>query len=114
MENTRKSYPNYETVTWGAFFIWWGVTEMFKSLPAGIGALGIGVILLGLNAARWLNRAPVSGFTTSLGILALALGGLELANSVLRLPFELPIFAILLILLGVLFLARAMQSSQSA
>ncbi len=72
----------------------------------GVGAIGIGLILLGLNAARWLNGIPASGFTTTLGILALVLGGLELANVVLHLSFELPVFAILLITLGVIFLAR--------
>ncbi len=106
MDYTRTLNRNPETVAWGAFFIWWGITALFPSLPHGTGALGLGVILLGLNAARALNGLPTSGFTLTLGILALALGGLELAASVLSLPFELPIFAILLIVLGVVLLGR--------
>lgn len=106
MDNTRILNRNLETVAWGAFFIWWGITVLFPSLPHGAGALGLAVILLGLSAARSLNGLPTSGFTLTLGILALVLGGLELAASVLSLPFELPIFAILLIVLGVVLLGR--------
>ena len=107
MDNARTLNRAFESVAWGAFFIWWGVTELFPLLPHGIGALGIGLILLGLNAARSRNGIPTSGFTITLGILALVLGGLELASSVLHLPFEIPVFAILLIVLGVIVLIRA-------
>jgi hypothetical protein len=106
MNNTRPLNNRFETAAWGAVFIWWGITELFQSLPHGVGAIGLGLILLGLNAVRSMNSIPASGFTTTLGILALVLGGLELAASVLSLPFQLPIFAILLIVLGVIFLAR--------
>jgi len=112
MENTRTSDRNLETVAWGALFIWWGITELVPGLPHGTGAIGIGVILLGLNLARSLNGIPTSGFTTTLGILALVLGGLELASSVMRLPFELPVFAILLIVLGVILLARELIANK--
>ena len=107
MENAQASNHKLETFAWAAFFIWWGVTELFPFLPHGIGALGIGLILLGLNAARSRNGIPTSGFTITLGILALVLGGLELAASVLSLPFEIPVFAILLIVLGMIILIRA-------
>ncbi len=113
MENVRTLNHKLEAVAWAAFFIWWGVTELFRSLPHGIGALGIGLILLGLNAARSRNGIPTSGFTTTLGILALVLGGLELAAPVLSLPFEIPVFAILLIVLGVTVLGRGLLQSRS-
>ncbi len=113
MENARILNRSYETVAWGAFFIWWGITELFPSLPHGLGAVGIGLILLGLNAARSRNGIPTSGFTTTLGVLALVLGGLELAGPVLRLPFELPVFAILLIVLGVTVLGRSLIQTRS-
>ena len=71
MENIRTSNTKLETLAWAAFFIWWGITELFQSLPPGIGAIGIGVILLGLNAVRRQNGLPASGFTITLGILAL-------------------------------------------
>jgi hypothetical protein len=91
------------------FFIWWGITELFN-FAAGIDAIGVGLILLGLNVVRSLNGMPTSGFTITFGILALVWGGLELAQSVLPLPFEIPVFAILLIVLGVILLARELQN----
>ncbi len=113
MDHARTLNRTFETVAWGAFFIWWGVTELFPFLPHGIGAVGISLILLGLNAARSLNGVPISGFTTMLGILALVLGGLELASSVLHLPFELPTFAILLIVLGLIVLGRELLRNRN-
>ena len=106
MDNTQISNRNLDTIAWGAFFIWWGITELLGSLPEGFGAIGVGLILLGLNMVRSMKGIPTSGFTTILGILALVWGGLELAGVLLNLPFELPVFAILLITLGLLLLGR--------
>jgi hypothetical protein len=113
MNHTQPHKLQFETIAWGALFIWWGITEMIPSLPKGIGALGIGLILLGLNAARARSGVPTSGFSIVLGILALVLGGLELAGPMLNLPFELPIFAILLIVLGGFVLAREWTTSRN-
>jgi hypothetical protein len=113
MENTRTLNRNLEMVAWGAFFIWWGITVLFKSLPVGTGAVGIGLILLGLNAARALNGIPTSRFTLTLGLITLGLGGFDLVKSALRLPWDIPVFAITLTLLGVLFLARAVLANRS-
>jgi hypothetical protein len=109
MENTRKSNFDLEAVAWGAIFILWGITELLPSLPKGTGAVGIGIILVGLNLARSWNGQPTSGFTTTIGILALLLGGLELARPLLHLSFELPIFAILLFALGATILMGSMK-----
>ncbi len=68
----------------------------------------IGFILLGVNAARRRMGIPASGFSTTLGILALIWGGLEMAGAVLNLPFEIPVFAIILIVLGATILAPAL------
>jgi hypothetical protein len=114
MENTRTLNSSFEMAAWGALFIWWGITELFNFLPTGIGAIGIGLILLGLNVARSLNGIHTKGFTTILGILALVWGGLELASSVFALPFELPVFEILLITLGVILLGREIVRTRNA
>ena len=95
-----------EVVAWGALLVWWGITELVPGLPKGMGALGVGLILLGVNAERRLSGAPISVFSTFLGVLALVWGGLDLAASVLNLPFEMPTFAILLIVLGAMLLGR--------
>jgi hypothetical protein len=106
METVQTSNRRLEALAWAAVLIWWGLTELFQPLPPGIGAVGIGVILLGLNAARSRTGIPASGFTTTLGILALVLGGLDLTAAILHLSFELPVFAILLIVLGAIMLVR--------
>ena len=113
MNTTQTLNRNYEAIAWGALFIWWGVTELVKFLPIGIGAIGIGLILLGVNAARWRNGVPASGFSITLGILALVWGGLELVGVVLSLPFELPVYAILLIVLGVIVLGRELIGNRN-
>jgi hypothetical protein len=109
MENTRKSNLDFGTIAWGALFILWGLTEMFKFLPDGTGAVGIGVILVGLNLARSWTGQPTSGFTTTFGILALLLGGLELVRPYLHISFELPVFAILLLAMGAIVLVRGLK-----
>ena len=113
MDNVRPSNSNFEMAAWGALFIWWGITVLFTSLPHGVGAIGVGLILLGLNAARALNGIPTSRFTITLGLIALALGGFDLAKAALHLPWDLPVFAITLTLLGVIFLARAVLANRS-
>jgi hypothetical protein len=112
VENTRTLNRNLETIAWGAFFIWWGITGLSNFLPHGTGAIGIGLIWLGLNAARALKGIPISSLTTTLGILALVLGGLELASSAVHLSFELPVFALLLVMLGVILLARELIANK--
>lgn len=113
MDTTNMLNRNFEAIAWGVLFVWWGVTELIKILPAGTGAIGIGLILLGLNVARSLNDIPASGFSITLGILALVWGGLELAAVVFYLPFELPVFAILLIVLGVLLLGNVIWGTKT-
>jgi hypothetical protein len=110
MENTREFNPDFGAIAWSAFFILWGITEMFKSLPDGTGTVGIGVILVSLNLARLWKGQPTSGFTTTFGVLALILGAFQLVRPFLNLPFELPIFAILLIVLGFITLSHELRN----
>lgn len=105
MNSTQTLSRNFEAIAWGALLIWWGITELIPSLPEGTGAIGIGLILIGVNIARSFNGLPISRFSTTLGVLALVWGGLELVGVILSLPFELPVFAILLIVLGAIIVA---------
>ncbi len=113
MKDKQSQKRDFGTIAWGAFFIWWGITELVPSLPAGSGALGIGLILLGLNAARYYSGEPASRFSTGVGILAVVWGGLDLAGAFLHLPFEIPVFAILLIVLGGMVLAPEISKSRN-
>ena len=98
-----------QAITWGLLLILWGITALFDFVPAGVGIAGTGLILLGLNAARYLSDIPTKGGTTILGILALVWGGLDLARQILHLPFASSgqaTLAISLIVLGGILLAR--------
>jgi len=85
-----------ETAFWGLFLIMLGGQWLLRDsrLPNGLWDVGVGFILLGLNAARYFNGLRMSGFTTFLGILSLV-GGL--AQMVFK--FDLN-GALLLIILG--------------
>lgn len=107
MNDTQPTRRDPEPLAWGIFFIWWGITALFPALPRGTGAIGLGLILLGLNGARAWGGIPTSGFTLTLGVLALVVGGLDLTIAILALTFELPMFAILLIVCGILVLAQS-------
>jgi len=69
-------------------------------VPQGVWSVGVGVILLGLNAARYANGIRMSGFTVVLGLLAVLTGIAEFFGA------DLPIFAILLIIVGASMLLR--------
>jgi hypothetical protein len=105
MEDARTLNRKYETAAWGAFFILLGVTSLFR-LAEGVGAVGIGIIFLGLNLARYLNKIPTSALTLTLGVLALVLGSADILRTVLNLQVEFPLFPLLLIALGVVWLIR--------
>ncbi|NTU55133.1 MAG: hypothetical protein HGA79_02675, partial [Anaerolineales bacterium] len=53
-----------ETMFWGLFLIMLGGQFLLKdlNLPDGIWDVGIGLILLGLNVARYFNGLRMSGF----------------------------------------------------
>jgi hypothetical protein len=101
MNDSTIKNRNIDALAWGALFIWWGLTLLIQ-LPAGVGLIGVGLILLAANAARYFQGMGVSGFATAIGVLALVWGALELAGTVL--PVKLPVFPILLIILGLMVL----------
>jgi hypothetical protein len=110
MNTTQNLNRNFEAIGWGALFIWWGITVLVPSLPNGTVAIGTGLILIGVNMARRLSGIPVSRFSTTIGILALVWGALELVGALVSLPFELPVIAILLIVFGVIMLTQELHN----
>src|SRR5512143_3192106 len=113
MNTTQSMKRNFEVIAWGALFNWWGISVLVTSLPNGSTALGTGLILIGVNVARRLSGIPANSFSTTIGILALIWGGLELVGVLVNLPFDLPIFAALLIALGVIILAPELRARQT-
>lgn len=71
-----------ETIAWGCFLIMLGGFFFVPDsiVKGGVWSLGVGVILLGLNAARYFNGIRMSGFTTFLGILSIVGGIFELGG----------------------------------
>lgn len=71
-----------ETIAWGCFLIMLGgfmfVPE--EIIRGGWWSIGVGLIFLGLNAARYFNGLRMSGFTTFLGILSVIGGVLDLVG----------------------------------
>ncbi len=71
-----------ESIAWGLFLIMLGGFALVpdKTIPNGAWSIGVGIIMLGLNAARYFYKLRMSGFTTFLGILSLLGGIAELAG----------------------------------
>jgi len=73
---------NFERIAWGCFLIMLGgfmfVPE--EIVKGGWWSIGVGLIFLGLNAARYFNGLRMSGFTTFLGIISIIGGILDLVG----------------------------------
>jgi hypothetical protein len=91
-----------EAIAWGCFLIMLGGFALVppQTIAKGFWSIGVGVIMLGLNAARYYNKIRMSGFTTFLGILALLSGVLELFG------MNMLEGAILLIILGAYLIVK--------
>ncbi len=92
MEETRSLNRRYNLVGWGALLVWIGGVNFLpdERLPFGLGLLGIGTILLGINLARRaIHALPVNGTDITLGTIALALGASELLGSLVLIPIGL-------------------------
>jgi len=97
-----------ETMAWGLFLIMLGGFAFVpdNTIPDGVWSIGVGVIMLGLNLARYMNKIKMSGFTTFLGILAVVSGVFELFSEK---NFE---GAILLIILGAYVIVKPWLEQQ--
>lgn len=94
-----------ETVSWGLFIIMLGGFALVPSdrLPEGSWLVGIGIILLGLNAVRLAVGIRMSAVTTILGVLALVGGTGDM------LGVDVPVGGLLLVLVGTAVIIRALD-----
>jgi hypothetical protein len=69
-----------ETIGWGCFLIMLGgfMFVPHTVVAKGFWSIGVGVIMLGLNVARYFYKIKMSGFTTFLGVISLISGILQL------------------------------------
>lgn len=97
--------------TWAIFLLMWGGTFLVERFMAvdlrSLQYVAAGLILLGLNAARYLGAIPMSRLTLIIGFLAL-FGGL-----VRQFTGELTIIPIVLITAGSLLLAQGIMTLSS-
>ncbi len=101
MENIKTQNHNLATIGNGALLIWWGIVIMIDPLTIGMGAIGTGLIMLGVNVARWRSGIPSKASTTFIGSIALVWGALD---SIFDPRLELS-FAILLVVIGLATIA---------
>lgn len=80
--NPEKAALNkrMEGIAWGLFLIMLGGFMFIPetTIKKGVWSIGVGLIFLGLNAARYANQIKMSGFTTVLGILSVVAGVVQL------------------------------------
>ncbi len=112
-DDIKNLNGRYETFAWGLFFILVGVIILIPGEQSDEFLVGIGIILLGLNMVRYLYKIPTSIGTIILGIMALILGIIPLLRRVLNFPkFEVDIFPILLLIIGLYFLVSAIKRTK--
>ena len=99
--NAKKALNhNLSVFGWGTLFIWWSVVVTVHPITLGMGAMGTGLIMLGLNAIRLMNQIKPVGSSTVFGITFLAWGALDQARIMLGLPGGLS-FALALFVIGI-------------
>ena len=118
MDKKQLVNNRYQSVARGLLAILWGATILFDFIPFGIGLVGSGLVLIGVNVIRTINDLPIKNDNAVIGTLALAWGVLELARPFLRQQFptsdlDWVIFAILLVGFGVILLTRELLRVRS-
>ncbi len=88
------------SVAWAIFFIWVGIA-MLENFPWGWFLLGVGILILAAQFARWLMDMKIENFWIACAIVFIA-GGLW---TLLHLPWQLA--PMLLILFGIALLGKA-------
>jgi len=93
---TEGREKRLDEIAWGSFLAVMGGLLLVpeQTLPRGLWLIAIGVILVGVNVARYLSHLKINWFIAVLGLFALAAGVTALFG------VQMPLFAILLIVLG--------------
>jgi hypothetical protein len=93
------------TVAWGLFFVLIGGAWMYGQAygvdTGWIIAIGVGLILIGLNIARTRVGVRMGRFSLGIGILALVIGLAQYAG------LKIDILPLIIILIGLFILAEA-------
>ena len=110
-ESTRKVAlsKRLEDFGWAVLLIVIGTIWLMpeKLMPKGSWLIAAGIIMLGLNAIRYFNGIKMVGFSLVAGILALLAGFGEYFG------LTLPLFAIALIVIGLVMLIKPFLEKNS-
>jgi hypothetical protein len=113
MQNTNRSIIDNKVldgIAWGLFFILlglvWFVSTNNYSIDAGqYVAVGVGIILIGINLIRLGVGIKVSKFSLFIGLIAFALGGAGIIG------ISLPLVPMVIILIGLFIVAEGLQKA---
>jgi hypothetical protein len=101
-DGSRALEHRLDTIGWALFLIMIGCLWLIpgEQVPQGTWLIGAGVIMIGVNLARSLNGIKMNGFTVVVGLIAIGFGVAGVLN------IDLPLFAILIIIIGVNILIK--------
>ena len=109
MASTKTLKHNFAVIGNSALLIWWGIVIMVGPLTIGMGAIGTGLIMLGVNGIRLLSGIPAKNSTTIIGIMALIWGILD---TLFDPSFEFS-FALMLIVIGLVTIASLLARTKT-
>ena len=100
------------SLAWGIFIILigglWIVTELTLLDIGSYFALGVGLILIGLNLARRSIGTKISKFSLGLGIVALLVGLSAVGG------LKLPLVPTIVVVIGIFIVAEAISKKESS
>jgi hypothetical protein len=96
-----------DAIGWGLLCLMTGVLLLIPGLPDGTWLVGLGLLMLGLNATRLYIGLPIDRFGVILGVGAVAAGLGAMAG------LEIPVFALGLIAFGLAIIAGQLTSGRA-
>jgi hypothetical protein len=114
MSKIEHSNARMLTAAWGLGLIFIGSLSLIPGDQTNIAMLGLGLLLLGLNLIRFIRQISVSYFSITLGVLFLLLWLWEMISPALGLSFQIDLFPLLLISLGVYLLIPERKGMKTA
>lgn len=104
----RGKNRRIEHATWAIFLMFFGLMFIIdeKHIPNGAWMMGIGLLLLLLNALRHIQTLPISHFTSGLGVLLILLGVGDYAS------YKVPTGALIVFIIGAFLLGNVIQKRE--